>query len=262
VGASGSRSPARRWRALVSVLTPDLRVHPDPDAVAAAAAAHIAQTLRVAARRAGGAAIALAGGATPRRLYERLAMAHADDVPWHEVHVWWGDERYVPTGHAHSNYRMAREALLDRVPIPRSQVHPMPTTPSDPDAAARAYEQALVRAWGASLPRFDVIVLGLGTDGHTASLFPGNPALHDTTRRVAVTQAPSAPVTRLTLTYPVLNNGASVQFVVTGAQKAPAVHRVLRGACAPDECPASGVRPSGGELFWWLDAAAARQISG
>jgi len=241
---------------VVSGLTPNLRVHPDPHAVAAAAAESMTETIRVAVRGSGRAMIALSGGATPRLLYERLAAAHADAVPWRDVHLWWGDERYVPPHDARSNLRMARDALIDRVPIPPANLHPMPTTLPDPNAAARAYEQALENGFGTPLPRFDVVLLGLGGDGHTASLFPGSPALREMTRRVVATQAPSAPATRLTLTYPVLNNAASVQFVVTGTEKAPVLRRVLQQECTPDECPASGVRPSRGELIWWLDAAA------
>ncbi len=240
---------------MVSVLTADLRVHPDPSAVAAAAAESVAETIRAAVRGAGRAAIALSGGMTPRRLYERLAVAHADAVPWRDVHLWWGDERYVPAEDARNSFRMARDALIDRIAIPSGNVHPMPTTLPDPDAAAHAYEQLLERFFDTRPPRFDVVLLGLGVDGHTASLFPGSPALWETARHVVATQAPSAPASRLTMTYPVLNNAASVQFVVTGAEKAPVLRRVLAGDCAPDDCPASGVRPSNGELIWWLDAA-------
>ena len=238
-----------------SVLTPELRVLPDPVAVAAAAADRMAETIRESVRRSGSASIALSGGRTPRLLYERLAAAHAGTVPWRQVHVWWGDERFVPEDDADTNYRMARETLLDRVAIPPDQIHPISTSPADPEAAARAYERTLEQTFGRGLPRFDLLLLGIGGDGHTASLFPRSPALSETTRRVVVTLAPTAPTTRLTMTFPVLNNASSVQFVVTGAEKASVLRRVLEGGCAPVDCPAAGVRPSSGEVVWWLDQA-------
>jgi 6-phosphogluconolactonase len=244
------------------VLIPELRVYPDPDAVAVAAAERVADTIRAAVRRAGSAAIVLGGGRTPRPLYERLAMAHADAVPWRHVHVWWSDERFVPAEDADSNFRMARETLIDRVPLTPDHVHPMPTTPDDPEAAARLYEALLAQSFGRTLPSFDLILLGIGGDGHTASLFPRSAALRERARHVVVTRAPTAPVTRLTFTYPVLNNASSVQFVVTGSEKAPVLRRVLEGGCEAEECPAAGVRPSTGELVWWLDEAAYARQSG
>jgi 6-phosphogluconolactonase len=239
-----------------SVLTPEIRVLADPVAVAAALAEHMARTIRAAVRQTGSASVVLSGGRTPRLLYERLARAHAGDVPWRDVHVWWSDERYVPAEDADSNIRLARDTLIDRVSIPPSQIHPMPTTPEKPEVAAGLYEQALERSFQGRLPRFDLVLLGIGTDGHTASLFPRSEALSETKRMVVVTTAPTPPKTRLTLTYPLLNNASSVQFLVTGAEKAPVLQRVLEGKCAVVDCPAAGVQAVSGEMIWWLDEAA------
>ena len=256
MGSGGGRPASQARRTVAFGLTPELRVEHDPDAVAVAAAERVAQTIRSSVRRAGAASVALSGGRTPRLLYERLATAYVDTVPWRQVHVWWGDERFVPAEDPDSNLRMARETLIGRLPIPADQIHPIPTTMQDPAAAADAYEGMLERAFGVRVPRFDLILLGIGGDGHTASLYPHSSAVRETVRRVVVARAPTPPATRLTLTFPVLNNAASVQFVATGAEKASVIQRVLKGSCTPEECPAAGVRPSDGELVWWVDRAA------
>ena len=168
--------------------------------------------------------IALAGGRTPRALYERLAGA---DLPWPSMALWFGDERCVPPDHPDSNERMAREALLDHVP---AEVHRMPGE----DCDAAAYERELRDAFGASgsdVPRFDLVLLGLGADGHTASLFPGDPALNERERLVARVERPDH--TRLTLTLPVLSAAAEALFLVTGAEKRDALRELLAGASIP-----------------------------
>jgi 6-phosphogluconolactonase len=241
---------------------PDLRIYPDAAALSVAAAASLVETMQAAARRATRCMIALAGGTTPRLLYHELATTHRDRVPWSQVHLCWSDERYVPADDAQSNYRMVRETLIDHVPIPSENVHRMPTELPDPDAAARAYEVTLERILGPGLPSFDVILLGMGADGHTASLFPGSPALQETARRVVAVGPPAAPSVRLTLTYPVLNRAARVEFLIAGGEKAPAVRRVLEAECGPNECPATGVRPASGALIWWIDRAALRLAAG
>lgn len=189
--------------------------------------------------------IALSGGATPKALYALLAQSPwRERMPWDRVQLYWGDERFVPPDHPDSNHRMAREALIDHVPIPSENVHPIPADGTPADAAAR---------YAAILPaRFDIVLLGLGPDGHTASLFPGDPALAETARDVvAVTGA--RPEARISLTYPALARSEAVFFMVEGAGKREAVRRVLAGDPA---LPAAAVR-SEGETRWFLDRAAA-----
>ncbi len=238
-------------------MTHDVRVFPDLDVLSRAAAAGIATALNALLARGGSASLVLSGGSTPRTLYQVLATAHREAIPWDRVRVYWGDERYVPPDDPCSNYRMAREALLDHVSIPAENVHPMPTNLADPGAAALAYEQTLRRHFQSAWPWFDLILLGLGTDGHTASLFAGSPALDEPARWVTVARAPVEPSMRLTLTLPVINHAARVDFLVTGAEKAGVLGRVLREAPDTTEIPAAGVRPMHGTVTWWIDEAAA-----
>ncbi len=231
----------------------DVRVFASPEELSAAAAAEIAAALRRAAE-AGRATIALSGGGTPRGLHRRLAESHSD-LPWERVHVFWGDERYVPRDAPDSNYRMARETLLEHIAIPPDNVHPMPTGASDPDEAARAYEEELRSVFG-DTPAFDVILLGMGDDGHTASLFPGSPALEETARWVVPAEAPAEPRRRLTLTPPVLCAAEAIHFLVAGASKRAALACALSPDGPAPTCPASLVRPLAGTLTWWVDEAA------
>jgi 6-phosphogluconolactonase len=196
--------------------------------------------------------VALAGGGTPRRMYKLLA---ADSrIRWSNVHLYWGDERYVPHDHPASNFRMAQEALLTRIEIPSANVHPMPTDFPDPREAAQVYEAAL-RAHFGSVPRFDLIILGLGADGHTASLFANSAVLHETERWVVAVTVPADPPVRLTLTLAVINGAAQVHFLVTGRDKADALRRARQGST--NACPASMVRPTDGTVTWWADRDAA-----
>jgi len=203
-------------------------------------------------------AVCLSGGSTPRRLYERLAdPAVASRFPWIRAHWFWGDERFVPHDHPDSNYRMAREAFLSRVPIPDDNIHAVPTEGLSPEQAAAAYETTLKRFYGAEIivpdrPLFDVTLLGIGEEGHTASLFPGQPALQETRRwAVAVIGAKSEP--RITLTYPALDSSRDVAFLATGEGKRDVVVRAQAG---DRTLPAAMVRPVG-RLHWFTDRAAA-----
>jgi 6-phosphogluconolactonase len=203
-------------------------------------------------------AICLSGGSTPRRLYERLATrAIASRFPWSRSHWFWGDERFVPHDHPDSNYRMARDALLSRVPIPSENIHAIRTEGLSPERAAAAYETTLKRFHYAEMlsperPLFDVTLLGIGEDGHTASLFPGQPALQESHRWVVpVVGAKSEP--RITLTYPALDSSRDVAFLATGEGKREAVARAKVGDC---KIPAAMVRPVGC-LHWFTDRAAA-----
>jgi 6-phosphogluconolactonase len=201
--------------------------------------------------------VALAGGGTPRRTYELLAEPpHRAAVPWGLCQVFFGDERCVPPDHADSNHRMAREALLSRVPIPPAQVHRIRGEAEDADAEAARAEAELRAALGPA-PRLDLAVLGMGPDGHVASLFPGSPALAEERRLALAVVAAKPPPRRITLTLPALCAAEAALFLVAGAEKAERVAEVLSGR-APD-LPASRVRPAG-ESIWLLDAAAASRL--
>jgi 6-phosphogluconolactonase len=237
----------------------------DPAALAAAAAGHLRRLLADAIAARGAAWIALAGGRTPRVVYEHLAGGGAPAIDWSRVHVAFGDERLVPPGHADSNYAMARAALFDRVPIPAAQIHRVEGERRSAAEAADAYHAALARAFAlapGAWPAFDVVLLGVGADGHTASLFPNTPALRVADRLAAAAEAPSAPAARVTLTYPVLNGARAVILLVGGEDKAGAVARAFDDAVPIAECPVRGVRPQAGSLTWHLDTAAASKLSG
>lgn len=202
--------------------------------------------------------IALSGGSTPRALYELLAQEpYRGLLPWDRIHVFWGDERFVPPDDARSNYRMAYTTLLGHVPIPPGNIHPVQTDDVTPEEAARLYQATLARVYGADTldparPLFDVNLLGLGTDGHTASLFPGTPALAER-HAWAVAVTPEGEPTRITLTYPALNSSRHVAFMVSGLNKRDMLARVRAGDPA---APASGIAPVGA-LHWFADADAA-----
>jgi 6-phosphogluconolactonase len=205
-------------------------------------------------------AVNLSGGSTPRRLYECLAAPDiASRFPWNRTHWFWGDERFVPHDHPDSNYRMAREAFLARVPVPPDNVHAVPTQGLSPEQAALAYETTLKRFYGADTlapdrPLFDVTLLGIGEDGHTASLFPEQPALHET-KRWAVAVIGAKAEARITLTYPALDSSRDLAFVVTGRDKREVVARVQEG---DRTLPAGAIRPVG-RLHWLMDRAAATE---
>jgi len=203
-------------------------------------------------------AVSLSGGSTPRRIYELLGTPQiASRFPWNRVHWFWGDERFVPHDNRDSNYEMARDAFLSRVPVPADNVHAIPTEGLSPEQAATAYEATLKHFYGADTftpgqPLFDVTLLGIGEDGHTASLFPGQQALQVTRRwAVEVIGAKSEP--RITLTYPALDSSHDVAFVATGRRKRDMVARAQRG---DRTIPAGLVRPVG-RLHWFTDRAAA-----
>jgi 6-phosphogluconolactonase len=201
-------------------------------------------------------AICLSGGSTPRRLYQLLAGApYRDVMPWDRVHWFWGDERFVPWDHPDSNYRMAREAMLAHAPAPAQNIHGIATS-GDPAEAARAYERVLKSYYGTETldparPLFDVELLGLGPDGHTASLFPGTKVLEERQRWVAEVVG-AKPEVRITLTYPPLESSRHTAFLVAGADKREPLMRVLAG---DRELPAARLHPAG-ELVWFVDAQA------
>ncbi len=233
------------------------RLYSDKEALSRAAAEAVAAFARSCIAERGRFTVALAGGSTPRRLYEILAEDYGDTLPWDAVHVFWGDERHVPHVDPKSNYRMAREALLDRVAIPPAHIHPIPTG-EDPDSDAGAYARAVDAALAGDHGRFDLILLGLGDDGHTASLFPGSPALDETARTAVAAPAPVDPRQRITLTFPAINRARQVFFLVAGADKGPALACVRGERSAVVTCPAARVKMMDGAPVWFLDVAAAR----
>lgn len=206
--------------------------------------------------------VALSGGSTPRRMHELLAETAGID--WSRVHVYWGDERTVGPEDPDSNYLMTKESLLERVEIPEENVHRM-RGEIEPEAAAHEYEEVLRGTFAtrqSTLPRFDVIVLGVGTDGHTASLFPGTAALGETERWVVANEVPQQKTTRITLTYPVLNAADLVLFLAAGANKQEALERIFSPDGDSDERPpAAFVRPDG-RVVWFLDAEAGATLRG
>jgi 6-phosphogluconolactonase len=237
------------------------RIFPDVDSLVRDAAAACATAMAAAVRARGSCSVALSGGSTPIPLHRLLATAFRDQVPWDRVHVFWGDERYVPHGDARSNYRMARETLLDHVPVPAAQVHPMPTHFADPHDAAADYERTLRTFLNDPVRPLDLAIMGMGPDGHTASLFPHAAALGDTTRWVTAVTGSADPPTRLTLTIPPLAAAHAVYFLVTGADKAEPVQQVLSGTADPDRYPAAALQRAAPHATWWLDAAAAAHLT-
>lgn len=205
--------------------------------------------------------VALSGGSTPRDTYRRLGSeALVSRVTWSRVQVLWGDERCVPPHHAESNYRMARETLLDRVPVPTANVHRIHGE-DDPATAAGVYEatlRALLRTPAGA--RIDLVLLGLGEDGHTASLFPERAAVHEQTRWVMAAHAGAGSMWRITLTPAVINAAAEVLFLVSGAAKAGILRRVLEGPRRPQSLPAQAIAPTTGRVRWCVDAAAAAEL--
>jgi 6-phosphogluconolactonase len=238
-------------------MKPDIRICADVNDLSRRAAGTAVRAIDDAVRDHGECSLVLSGGGTPRTLYRLLASEFRDRIPWTHVQVFWGDERYVPPHDPDSNYRMAKEALLDHVPCPAGNIHPMPTHLPSPDAAAQEYERTLRSYFGTDWPHFDLVLLGLGEEGHTASLFPGSPALAERTRWVVAVETPAQPPVRLTLTLPALTRAASISVLVAGAKKAGALHHVLADVPDPDTYPAAGIRSTQGTLIWWVDREAA-----
>jgi 6-phosphogluconolactonase len=233
-----------------------IEILPDPLALAH----HVAEWMTQAALAADGPfRVSLSGGSTPKTLYGLLASDEfRSRFPWQRVSWYWGDERFVPYDHPESNFRMTREAMLAKAPVPPGNIHPIPTDGS-PDDAARRYELTLQQAYGGATldlhrPLFDVTLLGLGPDGHTASLLPGEPVLSERKRWVAAV-AHGRPEVRITMTYPALESSRRVAFLVAGEEKAAIFTAIRKG---DSRVPAAQIRPVG-ELFWFVDRAAAGQ---
>jgi 6-phosphogluconolactonase len=237
-------------------------VEPDPAALARRAAQYFVEMVGEAVAGRGRARIAISGGSTPKATFQLLAdpaQPWRNRMPWDRLDLYWVDERAVPPDHADSNYRMTREALLDHVPLRPDQIHRMEGE-LEPEAAAARYESELrssFRLEGAESPRFDLVALGMGDDGHTASLFPHTQALHETSRLVTANHVPQKDAWRITLTWPVIDHASSVFFLIAGADKALILNEVLTGPRDPERLPSQLIWPASGILTFILDKAAA-----
>lgn len=243
----------------------DVRIVEDLQAVARCAADEFIARARSAIADHGRFTVALSGGSTPRALHALLVERTATDprlIDWSKVEVFFGDERHVPPDHPDSNFRMAKETLLSRVPIPQSQVHRMRCENPDAAQVAVEYDRELVAAFqlrAEEIPRFDLILLGMGADGHTASLFPGSMAVHELKKRVVANWVQKLNSWRITLTRPVLNEAALVLLMISGPDKAGALTEVM-GDGSPDVYPVKYVKATRGELIWIIDRAAAQGL--
>jgi 6-phosphogluconolactonase len=250
-------------------VTCSVEVHPTVDALIRAAADAVVGAAAAAVGQTGRFVLALSGGSTPRELYRLLAApAYAARIEWPRTDVFWGDERCVPPDDPASNYRMAREALLDHVAVSADRVHRV-RGEEDPHAAAAAYEKTLRHVFATPIDRprvepatrFDLVLLGMGGDGHTASLFPGSPGLRERDRWVVADRVNATPPWRVTLTLPVINAATELVFLVAGADKATPLQRVLEGPRAAEPLPAQLVAPTHGRLRWLVDRAAAARLA-
>jgi 6-phosphogluconolactonase len=239
---------------------PEIRILKTAAELFETAAAMFAAQAAEAVRTNGRFTVALSGGSTPKTLYALLATKPG--IPWDKVYFFWGDERHVPPDDPESNYRMVNEALLSKIQVPPENIFRIHAEEKDATAAAQQYEQVIKDFFHLSpgqLPRFDLIYLGTGPDGHTASLFPGTAALNETQRLVVANWVPKFNTDRLTFTYPVLNAAACVTFLASGPDKAPILHEILENSAAG--LPSQNVRPSNGKLIWLVDEAAASKLS-
>lgn len=237
------------------------QVFNNPEEVATAAADRFVQAATEAITSRGRFDVALSGGTTPKRVYQLLASnAYRDRIDWTRVHIFFGDERCVPLDDRESNYRMAREALLSHVPIPSENVSPMQGE-GDPNLNAQKYEQELRRSFNnVEWPTFDLVLLGLGEDAHTASLFPGTNALHEDKSWVVANWVEKLNTWRITLTAPAINHAARILFLVTGRGKAKPLSTVISGPVDTEEFPAQLIKPTNGSLEWLIDQAAAELL--
>jgi 6-phosphogluconolactonase len=241
------------------------RVLPTPEATARAAAQLFTDAAVKAAAARGIARIAISGGTTPKAMFALLASPaepFLKQVPWDKLELYWVDERCVPPGDAESNYRMTKEALLSKVPLAAERVHRMEGE-LEPEVAAARYEAVIrntFRLEGAETPTFDLVQLGMGDDGHTASLFPHTDALNEMSHIVVPNHVPQKDTWRITLTWPVINQGREVAFLIEGAAKTQVLHDVFLGAYQPETYPSQLIRPASGQLTLLLDAAAASKL--
>ena len=242
----------------------EIRTLTTPQELFAAVAEEVVRSTNEAVAQRGRFTIALSGGSTPKSLFNLLATNAKTALPWDRMFFFWGDERHVPPTDADSNYRMADETMLSKIPVAAGNIFRIPTENPDAAAAAEAYEQTLREFFELKpdeFPRFDLILLGMGPDGHTASLFPETAALQETSRLVVANWVEKLKTHRLTLTLPVINAARCVTFLVSGIDKAPALHEVLESDAPGDQYPSKLIDPTDGKLIWLIDRAAASQLT-
>jgi 6-phosphogluconolactonase len=254
---------AQRWKLLLELMpsSPQVRVFPAADELFTAAAQIFCRIGSEAIRERGKYSVALSGGSTPRGLHHELVTKFSKQLPWEKVFFFWGDERHVPPDFPESNFRMAKETLLSQLPIPADHIFRMPGELPDANQAAGLYENTLrefFRPAPDEFPRLDFNLLGMGSDGHTASLFPGTKALQERQRLVVGNWVPQHDTWRITLTYPVLNSSRVVMFLINGEPKAEMVRKALKDPAA--NLPCQEVQPVGGQLMWYLDKAAGANL--
>jgi 6-phosphogluconolactonase len=236
-----------------------------PSEVASTAARFFTRVITEAVEKRGRARVAISGGTTPEAMFALLAdpaQPFLKQVPWDKLDLYWVDERSVPPTDADSNYRMTHEAMLSKVPLPAAQIHRIEGE-LDPEVAAARYESAIRNSFkleGAETPTFDLVLLGMGDDGHTASLFPHTEAINDLTDIATANRVPQKDTWRITLTWPVINQGREVAFLIEGEAKAQVLHDVLLGPYQPDTFPSQIIRPASGRLTLLLDSAAASKL--
>lgn len=247
-------------------MTPAIQVASNVQQLSRLAAEEFVRLAVEAVREQGQFTVALAGGSTPLTLYSLLASCDEPfkaQLPWERSYFFWGDERHVPPDHPDSNYRMAREAMLASVPVPTEHIHRIKSENADAAKAAAEYEETLrkfFRVTEGQSPRFDLILLGVGPDAHTASIFPGSPVIDEKRRLVVATWVEKFNSSRITLTPPVLNNAATVIFLVAGREKAWALHEILQADDEPERLPAQLVRANKGRVLWLVDQEAAAKL--
>jgi 6-phosphogluconolactonase len=237
-------------------------IYSDIDTLSQEAARYVVRVASESIATHGRFTLALAGGSTPKKLYGLLASEpYRDQIDWALTEIFWSDERCVPPDSEDSNYHLAQEVLLSKVPISADQIHRMPADADDRDQASLTYIQEIQRVFGTNgIPSFDLLQLGMGPEGHTASLFPHQASLHEQTRLIMPVTVPKPPPPRLTFTPLLLNAATHILFLVTGQDKADALQAVLEGEYNPDEYPAQIIRPTQGEVTWMLDPAAASKL--
>jgi len=240
-------------------LEPHIRIFPTVQALSEAAAIELARLSSDSIAQRGRFMLALSGGSTPRTLYELLGKNYRNSIDWQYVHIFWGDERYIPHENPESNYFLAKKSFLGYIEIPIENIHPIPTSYSSPEEAARTYDHELKDIFGEIKPEFDLILLGLGSDGHTASLFPGLKFENDDSRNVIVTESPAGPRIRISLTMNTINRARNIFFLVEGEEKAGILKKVLN--CIQEDqpnFPASRVNPIG-IVTWFVDRTAIKE---
>jgi 6-phosphogluconolactonase len=242
-----------------------IQIVADVEAISRAAAETLVEHVSQSLQRRDVYSVALSGGSTPRKLYALLASDPElrGRIPWDRVHFFWGDERHVPPDHPESNYHMALETMLSRVPIPQANIHRMRGENPDADKAAADYGREIRRFFGigtGEMPCFNCVLLGMGSDGHTASLFPGSPALGEQKRLVMANWVDKYQSFRITLTAPVFSNADLILLLVSGSQKADTLKAVLADVRAPDRYPVQRIQPKQGRMLWFLDRPAAKRL--